>query len=48
LINERSFAVINVRNDGDVADFIHGKSGFPGREAGSIAESDEESNAHRE
>jgi hypothetical protein len=30
LINERRLAVIDVRNDGDITDFIHGRVAFRG------------------
>jgi len=47
LINERCLAVIDVRNDGNITDFIHGRVAFRGEKRGSIAETEEESNLRR-
>jgi hypothetical protein len=34
LINERRLAVIDVRNDGNITDFIHGRVAFRGGKRG--------------
>src|SRR5213078_1139275 len=44
LIDQRSLAVIDVRNDGDITDLIHSRDARPGREAWTIAETEAESN----